>query len=74
MQNRQVRGIMEGDPAVPDLHIDGINKIKDMYTDYRNFLEKTIGEIKEAGLYKNERVIVSPRGSGDHSTRPVRRC
>jgi len=34
-----------------------------MYTDYRNFLEKTIGEIKEAGLYKNERVIVSPQGA-----------
>jgi len=34
-----------------------------MYTDYRKFLEKTIGEIKEAGLYKNERVIVSPQGA-----------
>jgi glycine C-acetyltransferase len=34
-----------------------------MYTDYRNFLEKTIGEIKDAGLYKNERVIVSPQGA-----------
>ncbi len=34
-----------------------------MYTEYRNFLEKTIGEIKEAGLYKNERVIVSPQGA-----------
>lgn len=34
-----------------------------MYTDYRNFLEKTIGEIKEAGLYKNERIIVSPQGA-----------
>jgi glycine C-acetyltransferase len=34
-----------------------------MYTDYRNFLEKTIGEIREAGLYKNERIIVSPQGA-----------
>ena len=34
-----------------------------MYTDYRNFLEKTIGEIKEAGLYKNEWIIVSPQGA-----------
>ena len=63
MLNRQARGIMKGALAVPDLHIDGINKIKDMYTEYRNFLEKTIGEIKEAGLYKNERVIVSPQGA-----------
>jgi len=34
-----------------------------MYTDYRKYLEKTIDEIKEAGLYKNERVIVSPQGA-----------
>lgn len=34
-----------------------------MYTDYRNFLEKTIGEIKDGGLYKNERIIVSPQGA-----------
>lgn len=34
-----------------------------MYTDYRKYLDKTIDEIKEAGLYKNERVIVSPQGA-----------
>ena len=34
-----------------------------MYTDYKNYLEKTISEIREAGLYKNERVIVSPQGA-----------
>jgi glycine C-acetyltransferase len=33
-----------------------------MYKEYKAFLEGTIGEIKEAGLYKNERVIVSPQG------------
>jgi glycine C-acetyltransferase len=34
-----------------------------MYTDYKLFLGKTIEEIREAGLYKNERVIVSPQGA-----------
>lgn len=34
-----------------------------MYTDYKDHLSKIIGEIKEAGLYKNERVIVSPQGA-----------
>ena len=34
-----------------------------MYTDYKNYLGKTISEIREAGLYKNERVIVSPQGA-----------
>ena len=34
-----------------------------MYTDYKNYLEKTIADIREAGLYKNERVIVSPQGA-----------
>ncbi len=34
-----------------------------MYKDYKNYLEKTISEIREAGLYKNERVIVSPQGA-----------
>jgi glycine C-acetyltransferase len=34
-----------------------------MYTNYKNHLSSIIGEIKEAGLYKNERVIVSPQGA-----------
>jgi glycine C-acetyltransferase len=34
-----------------------------MYKEYKAFLEGTIGEIKEAGLYKKERVIVSPQGA-----------
>jgi glycine C-acetyltransferase len=34
-----------------------------MYTDFQNHLKGIIGEIKEAGLYKNERVIVSPQGA-----------
>lgn len=33
-----------------------------MYTNYQNHLAKIIEEIKEAGLYKNERIIVSPQG------------
>jgi glycine C-acetyltransferase len=34
-----------------------------MYNSYQNHLVKTINEIKEAGLYKNERIIVSPQGA-----------
>ncbi|MDR2836852.1 MAG: glycine C-acetyltransferase [Bacteroidales bacterium] len=34
-----------------------------MYADYKSFLEKEISDIKEAGLYKNERIIVSPQSS-----------
>jgi glycine C-acetyltransferase len=34
-----------------------------MYNNYQNHLVKIIEEIKEAGLYKNERVIVSPQGA-----------
>ncbi len=34
-----------------------------MYSNYQNHLLKIIDEIKEAGLYKNERVIVSPQGA-----------
>jgi glycine C-acetyltransferase len=34
-----------------------------MYKEYKTFLDSTIKEIKEAGLYKKERVIVSPQGA-----------
>jgi glycine C-acetyltransferase len=34
-----------------------------MYTNYQKHLNKIITEIKENGLYKNERVIVSPQGA-----------
>jgi len=34
-----------------------------MYTDYQKHLGQIISEIKEAGLYKNERIIVSPQGA-----------
>jgi glycine C-acetyltransferase len=34
-----------------------------MYTNYRNHLDKILDEIKDAGLYKNERIIVSPQGA-----------
>jgi glycine C-acetyltransferase len=42
-----------------------------MYSKIQNQLENTINEIREAGLYKNERVIESPQeahikvGSGE---------
>ena len=34
-----------------------------MYNNYQNHIIKIIDEIKEAGLYKNERIIVSPQGA-----------
>jgi glycine C-acetyltransferase len=34
-----------------------------MYNNYQKHLDKIINEIKENGLYKNERVIVSPQGA-----------
>jgi glycine C-acetyltransferase len=34
-----------------------------MYTNYRKHLTVLIDEIKQAGLYKNERIIVSPQGA-----------
>jgi glycine C-acetyltransferase len=34
-----------------------------MYTSYQKHLSGIIDEIKEAGLYKNERIIVSPQGA-----------
>jgi 2-amino-3-ketobutyrate coenzyme A ligase len=34
-----------------------------MYTNYKNHLESLLNEIKEAGLYKDERIIVSPQGA-----------
>lgn len=37
-------------------------KRKYMYSNYQNHLAKIITEIKDAGLYKNERIIVSPQG------------
>jgi glycine C-acetyltransferase len=34
-----------------------------MYKNYKEHLEKTLNEIRQAGLYKNERIIVSPQGA-----------
>lgn len=34
-----------------------------MYINFKNHLERVLGEIKEAGLYKNERIIISPQGA-----------
>jgi glycine C-acetyltransferase len=34
-----------------------------MYNNYQNHINAIIAEIKEAGLYKNERIIVSPQGA-----------
>ena len=35
-----------------------------MYQDFQKHLQATLAEIKEAGLYKNERVIITPQSSG----------
>jgi len=35
-----------------------------MYSDFQKHLQQTLQEIKDAGLYKNERVIVTPQSSG----------
>ena len=34
-----------------------------MYSNYKTHLDSLLNEIKEAGLYKNERIIVSPQGA-----------
>ena len=34
-----------------------------MYTPYQSHLNKQLKEIKEAGLYKDERIIISPQGA-----------
>jgi glycine C-acetyltransferase len=34
-----------------------------MYANYKNHLKKLLHEIHEAGLYKNERIIISPQGA-----------
>ena len=34
-----------------------------MYSDYQKHLSNQLSEIKDAGLYKNERIIVSPQGA-----------
>ena len=34
-----------------------------MYINYKEYLQKEINEIQNAGLYKNERIIVSPQGA-----------
>jgi len=38
-------------------------KIYNMYNNYQKYLQSTLSDIKEAGLYKNERIIVSPQGA-----------
>ncbi|HAM10237.1 MAG TPA: glycine C-acetyltransferase [Bacteroidales bacterium] len=35
----------------------------DMYNEYKKHLDSTLNEIREAGLFKNERIIVSPQGA-----------
>ena len=34
-----------------------------MYKNFQKHLAKTLGEIRDAGLYKNERIIISPQGA-----------
>ena len=37
--------------------------ILDMYRNFKEHLDTVLSEIREAGLYKNERVIISPQGA-----------
>lgn len=47
-----------------DLRKPATNNINNiMYKDYQQHLVQVLSEIREAGLYKNERVIVSPQGA-----------
>ncbi|MDD6943309.1 MAG: glycine C-acetyltransferase, partial [Muribaculaceae bacterium] len=34
-----------------------------MYKNFKTHLEKELQDIKDAGLYKNERIIVTPQSS-----------
>ena len=34
-----------------------------MYSDFKSHLQTELLDIQEAGLYKNERIIVSPQGA-----------
>lgn len=45
------------------LQLQIILKITAMYGDIKTHLAKELAEINEAGLYKNERIIVSPQGA-----------
>jgi glycine C-acetyltransferase len=47
---------------VERLSLTGISRKKIMYKNYQKHLTGIIDEIKEKGLYKNERIIVSPQG------------
>ena len=33
-----------------------------MYKNFQSYLQNELKDIKDAGLYKNERIIVSPQG------------
>ena len=35
-----------------------------MYTDFKEHLQKELQDIKDAGLYKNERIITTPQKAG----------
>lgn len=44
-------------------HKGAPNKTKYMYSNYQKHLVKVLDEIRDNGLYKNERIIVSPQGA-----------
>ena len=44
-----------------------------MYTNFQQHLQKELADIKEAGLYKNERIIASPQ-SGEITCKTAARC
>jgi len=54
LTTKELKGFHEGSQRI---------KYKPMYNNYKEHLDKTLNEIREAGLYKNERIIVSPQGA-----------
>jgi glycine C-acetyltransferase len=48
---------------MPNLKKEIIKNQDNMYTKFQNHLTKELAGIKEAGLFKNERILVSPQGA-----------
>ncbi len=49
--------------TIKTLILAQILKIESMYSRFQEFLQKELQAIEEAGLYKRERIIVSPQGA-----------
>jgi glycine C-acetyltransferase len=45
------------------LTLFGTKNIVDMYGTYKDYLQKELDNIQDSGLYKNERIIITPQGA-----------